>query len=179
MRLRTRRRGTVRGLLLLAALAAALLSQCGEEPATREGDGGRYPGAELSARVLEVTDGDTIVVRLADGTVERVRYIGIDTPESNPDQPLECFGPEAAAVNRELVEGREVRLRLGREVRDDYGRLLAYVRAGDVEVNERLLAGGYARTLEIAPNDERAAPFARLEAEAGRTGRGLWGACAE
>lgn len=127
--------------------------------------------------MLEVTDGDTIVVRLAGGEVERVRYIGVDTPESTPDQPLECFGHEAAEANRRLVEGRAVVLSPGVERRDDYGRLLAWVRAGRIEVNAFLLARGYARTLTIAPNDARAPRYARIEARAGRFGHGLWGAC--
>jgi micrococcal nuclease len=110
--------------------------------------------------------------------VERVRYIGVDTPESTPDQPLECFGHEAAEHNRNLVGGEAVSLELGPERRDDYGRLLAYVRTRDAFVNARLLEGGYARTLAIAPNDGRAPRFARIEARAGRRGLGLWGSCA-
>jgi micrococcal nuclease len=131
----------------------------------------------LSGRVLEVTDGDTIVVRLRGGEVERVRYIGVDTPESTPDQPLECFGHQAAERNREMVGGELVSLELGPERRDDYGRLLAYVRTRDAFVNARLLEGGYARTLAIAPNDGRAPLFARIEARAGRRGLGMWGYC--
>jgi micrococcal nuclease len=128
---------------------------------------------------VEVTDGDTIVVRLRGGDIERVRYIGVDTPESTPDQPLECFGHEATERNRDLVTGQPLRLELGPERRDDYGRLLAYVRTRDAFVNARLLEGGYARTLAIAPNDKRAPSFARIEARAGRRGLGLWGSCAK
>jgi micrococcal nuclease len=131
--------------------------------------------------VLEVIDGDTIEVALAAGVTERVRYIGIDTPESTPDQPLECFGHEAAEANAALVEGRTIELAFGPELRDDYGRLLAYVLvpAGGpaAMANAELVASGFARTLTIAPNDARAPEFSRLEAEAARTGRGLWGAC--
>jgi micrococcal nuclease len=134
--------------------------------------------------VLEVIDGDTIEVELEGGEVTPVRYIGIDTPESTPDQPLECFGHEAADANAALVAERTVELAFGPELRDDYGRLLAYVllpRAGGegtaAMVNAELVADGFARTLAIAPNDARAAEFARLEAEAARVGRGLWGAC--
>jgi micrococcal nuclease len=141
-------------------------------------------GGRVRARVLEVIDGDTIEVELAGGATESVRYIGIDTPESTPDQPLECFGHEAAEANAALVEGRTVELALGAEARDDYGRLLAYVmvvaevgsRATRM-VNADLIASGHARTLTIAPNDARASEFARLEADAARAGRGLWSAC--
>lgn len=160
--------------MVAAALCAGLFSRCGAPGEPPAADG---PAAEIEARVLEVTDGDTIVVRLAGGEVERVRYIGVDTPESTPDQPLECFGREAAEANRHLVQGRTVVLSPGVERRDDYGRLLAWVRAGAVEVNAFLLRRGYARTLTIAPNDSRAPRYARIEARAGRDGTGLWGAC--
>lgn len=170
-----RRRGWWRGWLLLAvAVAAAIFS--GDDDTDPAGSGAGP--VVLRAEVLEVTDGDTIVVRLRGGGVERVRYIGVDTPESTPDQPLECFGHEAAERNRELVGGEVVRLELGAERRDDYGRLLAYVRTRDAFVNLRLLEGGYARTLTIAPNDARAPLFGRIESRAGRDGRGLWGSCA-
>jgi micrococcal nuclease len=140
-----------------------------EQAAEREGS--------VKANVLRVIDGDTIEVSI-DGRAEDVRYIGVDTPESvTPGEPVECFGRRASAFNASLVEGREVRLRFDRELRDDYGRLLAYVYAGSRLVNAELLRRGYARTLSIAPNDSRAGAFTRLEAAAGRAGRGLWGEC--
>ncbi|HZA88826.1 MAG TPA: thermonuclease family protein, partial [Solirubrobacterales bacterium] len=64
-----------------------------------------------------------------------------------------------------------------RELRDRYGRLLAYVYVGSRLVNAELVRRGYARTLTIAPNDSRAGLLARLEREAGQAGRGLWGDC--
>ena len=70
-----------------------------------------------------------------------------------------------------------MRLEFDRELRDDYGRLLAYVYVGEEFVNAELVAGGYARTLEIEPNTSRAEQLGRLETEAGAAGRGLWGAC--
>lgn len=135
------------------------------------------PAGAVTAKVLRVVDGDTIEVDL-DGTTEDVRYIGIDTPETvKPDTPVQCFGPEASARNHELVEGRTVRLRFDRERRDAYGRLLAYVFVGDRLINAALVSGGFARTLEIAPNTSRAAELGRLEDKAGAAGRGLWQAC--
>ena len=109
-----------------------------------------------------------------------MRYIGIDTPESvKPDTPVQCYGERAAAENRQLVDGRSVRLVSDVERRDRFGRMLAYVyRAGDGRfVNAALVRGGYARTLTIPPNVRFAARFARLAAEARRSGRGLWSAC--
>ncbi len=124
--------------------------------------------------MLEVIDGDTIEVRLRDGSAERVRYIGVDTPESTPDQPLECFGHEASAANGRLVGGQVVRLRFGPERRDAYGRLLAYVSSAAggrwLFVNAELVRRGFARTLTISPNDAPRAAAAEARAS-GRTAR--------
>ncbi len=166
---------------VLAAMLAGSPGPAGE--AGRAGRGEAAPRQLLAAHVLEVTDGDTIVVRLAGGAVERVRYIGVDTPESVAGAPVECHGHAAAAANARLLGSGRVLLRVGREPRDDYGRLLAYVFARAAEggrgtlLSAALVAGGHARTLTIAPNDERAAMLERLQARAGREGRGLWSAC--
>ena len=160
-------------MLLIGAAGLLVWGGDGEEEseqaAEREGS--------VKANVLRVIDGDTIEVSI-DGRAEDVRYIGVDTPESvTPGEPVECFGRRASAFNASLVEGREVRLRFDRELRDDYGRLLAYVYAGDRFVNAELVRRGFARTLTIPPNDTHARLLARLEREAGRAGRGLWDIC--
>ena len=137
-------------------------------------------GPTVDGRVVDVIDGDTIRVRLDKPSEQRtVRYIGIDTPETvKPGAPVQCYGKAASAFNRRLVEGRRVRLLLGRERTDRYGRLLAYVRIeGGPLVEDELLRGGFARTLTIAPNDNRAGHFASLERAARAARRGLWGAC--
>jgi len=158
-----------------------LVSNDGGGSPDRQSDSQPRRGATLHGRVIRVVDGDTIKVLLEPGRYETVRYIGVDTPESvKPDTPVQCFAKQASAFNKRLVEGREVRLQVGRERRDRYGRLLAYVYAtGDrpVFVNAALVRGGYARTLEIAPNTDRADFFARLESRARAAGRGLWAAC--
>ncbi|UTI63411.1 thermonuclease family protein [Paraconexibacter antarcticus] len=136
-------------------------------------------GATLRARVIRVVDGDTVKVS-AGGREDTVRYIGIDTPESvKPDTPVRCFGKEASARNEELVDGRTVRLVVGAEARDRYGRLLAYVYpdGAGTSVNETLAAEGYARTLTIRPNDRYAPVFSARVRAAQAAGRGLWGAC--
>jgi micrococcal nuclease len=71
---------------------------------------GATGGRTISARVVRVVDGDTIVASV-DGHDEYVRYIGVDTPETvKPDTPVQCYGPQASAENHRLVEGRAVRL---------------------------------------------------------------------
>lgn len=141
------------------------------------GAGGVGAGGSAEAAVERVVDGDTIEVDLG-GTEEDVRYIGIDTPETvKPDAPVECFGPQASERNHELVDGQRVRLVFDRERRDDYGRLLAYIYVGDEFINGELVAGGYARTLEIEPNTAHADQLAHLQEQASAAGRGLWGAC--
>jgi micrococcal nuclease len=162
-------------LSLLAILIAVLL---GGETGGQEA-GGATEGSRQNARAVRAVDGDTVEVRLGD-RVETVRYIGVDTPESvKPGEPVECFGLEASHFNRRRVEGEAVRLRIGAEPRDAYGRLLAYVRLASTGelVNAELLRRGYATTLTIAPNDDLATRFARLERRAARREMGLWGAC--
>jgi micrococcal nuclease len=138
--------------------------------------------ADLFGRVTEVVDGDTVKVRMrARRGTRTVRYIGVDTPESvKPGEPVQCFARQASDFNQRLVEGRGVRLEIGRERTDRYGRLLAYVyvRGRDRRfVNEELLRRGYARTLAIPPNTDRAGRFAVIERRAKREQRGLWRVC--
>ena len=136
--------------------------------------------SSVGGRVVRVIDGDTVRVRLDDPAESRtVRYIGVDTPETvAPGEPIECFGKAASEFNRRLVAGKRVRLVLGRERRDRYGRLLAYVQVeGGPSVEDALLRRGYARTLTIAPNDDRAPHYRALERGARDEGRGLWGTC--
>jgi micrococcal nuclease len=163
----------MRRIALIALLVAALVV------VLAHGRGGSDDSSFGSARVVRVVDGDTIRVRL-DGRTERVRYIGVDTPESvKPGTPVQCFAKRAAAANAALVGGRSVRLVGDVEQRDRYGRLLAYVyREPDgAFVNAELVRDGYARTLTIAPNVAHARQFAELARAARRSGRGLWSAC--
>src|SRR4051794_641931 len=96
-------------LLLIVAVAAALAAAGWSREASRREDGGA--GSARLARVERVVDGDTIVVRLEDaGRRERVRYIGVDTPESvKPGTPVQCYAKAAARENARLVAGRRVR----------------------------------------------------------------------
>jgi len=148
--------------------------------ARSDGDDPGAARATRTAHVLRVVDGDTILVSVG-GAQERVRYIGVDTPETvKPRTPVQCFGKKASAANHRLVDGRDVRLVADVEARDRYGRLLAYVyRASDgLFVNAALARDGYATVLTIPPNVRFAERFRTLAAQARAAGRGLWSACA-
>ena len=133
------------------------------------GGGERATGPEHEATVTRVVDGDTVVL----SDLGKSRLIGIDTPEVYGD--VECYGREASAYAKRLLAGRRVRYAIGAEPRDRYGRALVYLWLGDGRfVNELLVTGGYARTLEIAPNVRYAARLERRASEARASGRGLW-----
>ena len=133
------------------------------------------------AEVIRVIDGDTIDVTIGDRE-ERVRLLGIDTPEvhvpagARPD----CFGAEASAYTKQLLgEGTAVRLERDVVGRDDYGRLLAYVYRVDdgTLINEVLVRQGYARPMRVEPNGILAARFVAAAVAAEADGLGLWAAC--
>lgn len=139
---------------------------------------GNFGGADGSYPVLTVVDGDTIRVRMG-GSIETVRLIGIDTPETkHPDLPVQCFGPEASAAANALLAGKTVRLEFdasqGR--RDRYERLLAYVHVDDVHVNAWLVRHGYAREYTYGAPYRYQAAFQAAQAEARAAERGLWSA---
>jgi micrococcal nuclease len=162
----------------MAILALVLIRGCDPSPPHPAGVSGSDPppGTRTTATVTHVTDGDTLTVAL-NGREEDVRLIGVDTPETvDPDEPVQCFGPEASAFTHRL-EGATVELVPGAERRDAYGRLLAYIYLDGAMFNSALARRGLARPLTIAPNDLHAARFERLAAQAARRGRGLWGAC--
>lgn len=149
----------------IAALILATIGCEGADDANRCG-----PSEAVVARAI---DGDT--VELEDGT--RVRYLLVDTPESTNGKD-DCYGAEAAEFNRQLVEGKSVRLEYDVECEDQYGRLLAYLEIGDRELNTLLVERGYACVLHVPPNgDDRVAQFEDLEQIAKATGKGMWGAC--
>lgn len=132
------------------------------------------------AEVVRVVDGDTIVVRI-DGQEEKVRLIGIDTPESvDPRKPVECFGKEASRHTSELLpEGTQVRLVRDVEARDRYKRLLAYVyREQDgLFVNLALAADGFAQQATYPPNVAHVEDFSAAVSSARDNKVGLWATC--
>lgn len=127
-----------------------------------------------SVKVTRVIDGDTIEIEGG----ERVRYIGIDTPETvDPRKPVQCFGVEASKKNKELVEGQKVRLEKDVTDRDKYNRLLRYVWAGDTFVNLELVKQGFAQSYSYPPDIKYQDRFVAAQKEAREAKRGLWDTC--
>ena len=148
---------------------------------------GEEPGGYEEATVVRVVDGDTIVVTVSArtdgpgagsapfGEEQRVRLIGIDTPESvKPDSTVECFGREASSAAKALLEGQSVRLVRDVEEADQYDRLLRYVYLGDEMANARLVVNGYAKAYTYPPSVRHSELFVQLEREARKGDRGLW-----
>ena len=135
---------------------------------------------DINATMARIVDGDTIDVTI-DGHRERVRLIGIDTPETKKENtPVQCFGPEATKFTTSLLPvGTPLHLERDVVGRDDYGRLLAYVYvAGDgMFVNLRIIREGFARPLTIPPNVAHADEFVAAAGDAEAGNIGLWARC--
>jgi micrococcal nuclease len=130
-------------------------------------------GGPETAVVTNVVDGDTVDL----DTGVRVRYLLVDTPESTGGA-TDCFGQNAKTFNSDLVLNKEVELTYDVEREDMFGRTLAYVTVGGVDVNATLVERGYACVLYIPPNGaDRRIEFETLEATAMMDGRGMWGQC--
>jgi micrococcal nuclease len=129
--------------------------------------------AQSWVKVRWVDDGDTII--LQDG--RRVRYIGIDAPEiKHPHEAAQPFSYAARAANRNLVEGRRLRLVYDHEKKDRYGRTLAYVyRSDGLFVNAELVRKGLAHVLYRFPNTTHAAMLLSLQRQAMEAHKGIWG----
>lgn len=165
------------------AVAAMTLSACNQsdvsnaQPATTVSAPARM---SANAVIDFVVDGDTVDVIIG-GRKERIRLIGIDTPETKKrNSPIECFGPEASAFTELLLPvGTPVYIERDIVNRDDYGRILGYVyRADDsIFVNYELMRHGFAQPLSIAPNDAFAELFADAARNAEADNVGIWAAC--
>ena len=145
---------------------------------TTEAERAAWPDAPkdaVAAEVQRVSDGDTFVATVK-GRRERIRVIGVDTPESvSPNQPDEPYGEEASDFAKHHLDGETVRLAGDAEPRDRYGRMLAYVWLEDGTFwNALLVAEGYAQQLTVPPNVTYERLFRRLVGQARREDRGLW-----
>ena len=139
--------------------------------------GDQRRAADTPYRVVDVIDGDTIVV--ARGSLrDTIRLLGIDTPETHhPTKGVQCYGPEASTYTTRRLLGRMVRLEDDVETEDIYGRRLAYVYLDDNRFEDALLRLGNARLLVIEPNVAHARTMLDEELDARRRGVGLWGSC--
>src|SRR5436305_13708911 len=159
--------------VVLAVVVATACSSAGaKKPAVSSAAGG-------NATVERVVDGDTIIVRI-NGRRERVRFIGMDTPESvKPNTPVQCFAIEASNRTKSLLPaGTPVRLVGDVEQRDKYKRLLAYVyrQRDNLFVNLAVAHDGYAQPYTLPPNIAHTNEFVAAAADARHAGRGLWSA---
>ncbi|MBQ3653752.1 MAG: thermonuclease family protein [Synergistaceae bacterium] len=147
------------------------------------------------AKIERVVDGDTEIVSFVfdDGskyTKERVRFLGVNTPETvHPSKPVEFYGKEASNFTKKELTGKTVWLQTDVEVKDRYGRMLAYVWLKEPSTkdldneaairanmfNAKLLLDGYAQTMTVQPNSRYSNLFVHFQREAREAKRGLWG----
>lgn len=162
-------------LLLLPALFLLLRVDPVQEFMERLQASDDNPGGS-TATVVAVADGDTFEVMLVNGRRERVRMLGIDTPETvHPSKPVQCFGKEASDRLHALLDGRDVTLDVNpAEDRDDYGRLLRYVAIDGEDIGARMVAEGFAFSLKQFPHP-RLDQYNALERSAREGSLGLWG----
>jgi micrococcal nuclease len=141
------------------------------------------PSGMQAAPVVRVVDGDTIIVRL-NGRDERLRYIGVNTPETvKANTPVECYGEAAHQRNEQLVGGQTVYLAKDVSERDQYDRLLRYVYVPTADgqllfINLALVQDGYAQVSTFPPDVAHAQEFRDAQRVAKAAKTGLWGACA-
>jgi micrococcal nuclease len=152
-----------RSALLAIGLGTALAAGCSSAPTC----------GPTSATVLEVVDGDTVVL----DSGQRVRYILVDTPEITQGHD-DCYGAEARDYNKSLVLDQKVDLTYDQVCTDRYGRLLAYLSVQGHDVNALMVERGFGCVLHIPPDgDGRLSEFQALQSQAKADGRGLWGSC--
>jgi micrococcal nuclease len=169
--MRRRRQVSVGVVAALALLAIAYVKRETRPPGPPERP---TPTSTSATRLcVRAVDGDTLVL---DGG-ERVRLIGVDTPETvDPRRPVQYFGKEASAFTHRMAQGRSVRLEYDQDTRDRYGRTLAYVYLENgTFLNAEIIRQGYGHAYTRFPFRYQA-EFLALEREARAQGRGLWAA---
>ncbi|MBR0035518.1 MAG: thermonuclease family protein [Synergistaceae bacterium] len=172
-------------LVIIAAIAVYFfggqgIPDFGQNAPVEQDDSGFVMGT-----VTRVVDGDTAEITV-DGAKRRVRFLGVDTPETvHPNKPVQFFGPEASAFTKESLTGKRVWLEYDKNPQDRYSRHLAYIwtakpKSINTETirrdmfNAKMLLGGYAKVMIIKPNNRYAQQFKEFEAEARNLRRGLW-----
>jgi len=158
-------------LHILVAIGLSLLASCSSGAITEN---------KVLVTILTVIDGDTVDIEI-DGQTERVRLIGVNTPETkHPTKPIECFGPEASAYMTQLLpKGALLRIERDVEARDRYGRMLLYLYldSNNLFINLDLISRGYGTPMSIEPNTFHRNDFVHAAAQAEAANVGLWKAC--
>jgi micrococcal nuclease len=133
------------------------------------------PESPTTYRVLRVVDGDTIEIEI-NGTKEKVRFIGVDTPESvHPDASRNVeYGKIASDFTKDRLDGSNVTLELDVQERDRYGRILAYVYLNGTMFNKTLLEEGHAQVAMYPPNVKYVDDFTKLQESARNAKKGIW-----
>ncbi|MFN8298101.1 MAG: thermonuclease family protein [Chitinophagales bacterium] len=160
----------LRVLLLLVLLS---FSAC-QSPEKNSKEAVSQPGF---VKVTHVIDGDTFDVEDSTGQTTRIRFIGLDAPESRktPKEDVQFYGKEAKEYLKQRLKGQQVRLVNDVEPHDKYGRTLAYVYLTDgTFLNAELVEQGYAEIMTIPPNVAHADEFLKLQQEARENKRGMW-----
>jgi micrococcal nuclease len=169
-----RRHKAISTLIFILALIYVVATQSGWlETTARQSDPGLYT-------INHYVDGDTIAVNM-NGSVETIRFIGVDTPETHkPNTPVQCYGPEATAYTKaQISKFGKVRLQADPldTNRDVYGRLLRYVYLPDGTLqNEQLIKNGYGFAYLDFPFSKKA-QFAADGQSAQTAKAGLWAVC--
>ena len=164
---------------VLASVLLLLLTACSQPARVQSAPPIVQPApARQTVTVTEVVDGDTVYVRFADGRTDKVRLIGIDTPETrDPRKPVQCFGVAASNRAKELLNHQTVSLELdpSQGERDRYKRLLAYLWLPDGRnFGEVMLAEGYAHEYTYRVPYAYQAEFKAAQSAAKASGAGLW-----
>ena len=166
--------------IILLIIAAIGLYFGGQGIIEQQDDSGFIVGT-----VTRVVDGDTAEITV-DGVKRRVRFLGVDTPETvHPNKPVQYYGKEASDFTKQSLTGKRVWLEYDKSPQDRYNRDLAYIWTAKPKsitdetmrrdmFNARLLLGGYAKVMIIKPNNRYAKEFAEYESEARNARRGVW-----
>ncbi|MBR6901372.1 MAG: thermonuclease family protein [Synergistaceae bacterium] len=171
--------------IILLLIAAAVIYFAGGDLSFFNNGTTQDTSGLIHGLVARVVDGDTAVIRV-NGEDRRVRFLGVDTPETvHPKKGVQPYGKEASNFTKETLNGRSVWLEYDKSSQDRYNRHLAYIWLTKPEAinndtirrdmfNAKLLAGGYAKVLIIKPNDRYEKIFYEIQNEAKKSKLGMW-----